>query len=153
MLDVSYALGEANIFSATIKENNINILEVDEHIEIIAASLKVEINKTLEEYGLHIPEFYVSSILTPDDDPNFRRMKEQYAEQYLLVRDEQIKKNIAYLSGNTKLYKDITLVELLRMCGEYYGLKDLGTYTDSSYELDRELILNERFNEHIIISF
>ena len=29
----------------------------------------------------------------------------------------------------------------------YYGLKDLGTYIDDSYILDRELILNETFNE------
>ena len=29
----------------------------------------------------------------------------------------------------------------------YYGLQDLGTYKDDSYELDRELILNETFNE------
>lgn len=29
----------------------------------------------------------------------------------------------------------------------YYGLQDLGTYEDNSYELDRELILNETFNE------
>lgn len=29
----------------------------------------------------------------------------------------------------------------------YYGLKDLGTYKDDSYTLDRELILNETFNE------
>ena len=29
----------------------------------------------------------------------------------------------------------------------YYGLQDLGTYTDDSYILDRELILNEKFNE------
>ena len=29
----------------------------------------------------------------------------------------------------------------------YYGLKDLGEYKDSSYELDRELILNKTFNE------
>lgn len=34
-----------------------------------------------------------------------------------------IKKRIAYLSGNTKLYKDISPVELLRMCGEYYGVE------------------------------
>ena len=34
----------------------------------------------------------------------------------------KIKKRIAYLSGNTKLYKDISPVELLRMCGEYYGV-------------------------------
>lgn len=31
-----------------------------------------------------------------------------------------IKKKIAFLSGNTKLYKDISPYELLKMCGEYY---------------------------------
>lgn len=31
-----------------------------------------------------------------------------------------IKKKIAFLSGNTKLYKDISPYELLTMCGEYY---------------------------------
>ena len=29
----------------------------------------------------------------------------------------------------------------------YYGLKELGTYKDDSYTLDRELILNETFKE------
>lgn len=33
-----------------------------------------------------------------------------------------IKKEIAFLSGNTKLYKDISPYELLYMCGEYYGV-------------------------------
>ena len=84
-----------NILIKHIKDNNVNILEVDEHMDAISESMKVEINKTLEEYGMSAPEFYVLKILTPDDDPNFRRMKEQYAEQYLLVRNEQIKKNVA----------------------------------------------------------
>lgn len=35
----------------------------------------------------------------------------------------EIKKKIAFLSGNTKLYKDISPVELLSMCGEYYGVE------------------------------
>lgn len=33
-----------------------------------------------------------------------------------------IKKEIAFLTGNTKLYKDISPYELLKMCGEYYGI-------------------------------
>ncbi len=33
-----------------------------------------------------------------------------------------IKKQIAFLSGNTKLYKDISPYELLEMCGEYYSI-------------------------------
>lgn len=35
----------------------------------------------------------------------------------------EIKKMLAFLSGNTKLYKDISPMELLYMCGEYYGIE------------------------------
>ncbi len=34
----------------------------------------------------------------------------------------KIKKIISHLSGNTKLYKDISPYELLKMCGEYYNV-------------------------------
>lgn len=34
-----------------------------------------------------------------------------------------IKGKLAYLSGNTKIYKDISPMELLYMCGEYYGIE------------------------------
>ena len=34
----------------------------------------------------------------------------------------EIKKNISFLSGNTKLYKDISCVELLKMCASYYEM-------------------------------
>lgn len=34
----------------------------------------------------------------------------------------EVRKNLAFLTGNTKLYKDISPYELLIMCGEYYGI-------------------------------
>lgn len=34
----------------------------------------------------------------------------------------RIKKKLAFLTGNTKLYKDISPYELLKMCGEYNGI-------------------------------
>lgn len=37
---------------------------------------------------------------------------------------EDIKINIAYLSGNTKLYENITAYELLEIFGKIYGIKD-----------------------------
>lgn len=75
-----------------IKANSISVLELDEHIDLISQGLKEAINPELAEYGLEMPEFYVANILTPDDDPNFRRMKQQYADQYLKVREEEIRK-------------------------------------------------------------
>ena len=43
--------------------------------------------------------------------------KETYDNNSILI-----KKKIAFLSGNTKLYKDISPYELLKMCGEYYNV-------------------------------
>lgn len=36
----------------------------------------------------------------------------------------ELKKRISFLSGNTKLYKDISCYELLKMCGAYYKLPE-----------------------------
>ena len=78
-----------------IKANRISVLELDEHVDMISEGLKETINPELAEYGLTMPEFYVSNIVTPDDDPNFRRMKQQHADLYLKTREEEIKKAAA----------------------------------------------------------
>lgn len=75
-----------------IKANHINVLEIDEHIDIISLHLKEAINPILAEYGFVMPDFYVSNIVMPDDDPNYRRHKQQHADQYLRVREEEIRK-------------------------------------------------------------
>ena len=35
----------------------------------------------------------------------------------------EIKQNIAYLSGNTKLYDTLSAYELLKMCSDIYGVQ------------------------------
>lgn len=81
--------------AAAIRENAISVLEVDERLMELSEALRDRINPRLAEYGLEMPEFFVSRVVTPDDDPNFRRMREQFAEQYLGVRQEQIRRNVA----------------------------------------------------------
>ena len=41
-----------------------------------------------------------------------------------LHNEIEIKKNIAYLSGNTKLYNTLSPYELLKMCGSIYGVEE-----------------------------
>lgn len=74
-----------------IRENNIDILEVDEHLDEISEFIRREINSVFDSYGLALPEFFITNIDTPDEDPNFRRMKQQHAERYLKVQEERIK--------------------------------------------------------------
>ncbi len=84
-----------SFLAQTIKENAINVLEIDGRLMELSAALRERINAPLAEFGLTLPEFYVSRIVTPDEDPNFRKMKEQYAEQYLTVRQEEIRRSEA----------------------------------------------------------
>ena len=62
--------------------------------------------------------------------------------------DIEIKKQIAFLSGNTKLYKDISAYELLSMCGEYYGL-DKKVIEQRIEELAKRFSLNKFLNQRI----
>lgn len=74
-----------------IRENDINVLEVDEHTDELADILKNEINKVLDDYGMYVPEFFITNVLTLDDDPNYARLKEQHADRYLRVQQQRIK--------------------------------------------------------------
>ena len=61
---------------AVIKNEAIDLLEIDTHLDTISADLRQKILPGFEEYGLTIPQFYVTSVALPEDDPNFKRIKE-----------------------------------------------------------------------------
>lgn len=67
--------------SSCIKSNNINILEIDESLGLLSNVLKGSIINGFEEYGLTIPEFYVTTVVLPDpeDDPNFKSIRDLHA--------------------------------------------------------------------------
>lgn len=62
--------------SNAIKSNNIDILEIDESLETLSEIMRQSIIGGFEEYGLTIPQFYITNIALPENDPNFKRMKE-----------------------------------------------------------------------------
>ena len=124
----------------TIRENAISILEIDEHLMALSAALRERINAALDEYGLTMPEFYVSRIVTPDDDPNFRRMKEQYAEQYLLVRQEGIRKAEAEAAADRKAVEAQTAarMKIIGAQGEAEALKIQKQAEAEAYRMQAE---------------
>ena len=62
--------------SAVIKENAIDLLEVDEKLDLISDRLRDRLLPGFEEYGLTIPQFYVTNVVLPEHDPNFKRIRE-----------------------------------------------------------------------------
>ena len=61
---------------AVINQNKIDILKIDENLGIISDSLCSKIKAGFEEYGLTVMQFYVTSVSLPENDPNFKHIRE-----------------------------------------------------------------------------
>lgn len=59
-----------------IRDSQIDLLEIDQHVDDISAALREKLLPGFAEYGLAIPQFYVTHIVLPEDDPNFKRIRE-----------------------------------------------------------------------------
>ena len=64
--------------ASSIKSLNINILEIDEHLTELGDILHKKVLPGFEEYGLTIPQFFLTNVVLPEDDPNFKRVRELY---------------------------------------------------------------------------
>ena len=98
--------------ASAIREKSISVLEIDERLMELSEALREKINPYLAEYGMELAEFFVSRVVTPDDDPNFRKMKEQFAEQYLSVRQEQIRQREAEAAARRKAVEAQTAAQM-----------------------------------------
>ena len=89
-------------YSAAIKKNQLNLLEVDENLGILSDTLKEGIKPGFEEYGLTIPEFYITNIVLPENDPNFKRIRELHTiglQQQMIQADTLVR--TAKISADT----------------------------------------------------
>lgn len=80
--------------TTAIKALGINILEVDEHLAELSKVLKEYIIEGFEEYGLTIPDFYLTTVVLPEEDPNFKRLRELYTvglQQRMAQAEAQVK--------------------------------------------------------------
>lgn len=66
---------KANL-AAAVKQGEIDILEIDERLEELSGVLRSKIVPGFEEYGLTIPQFYVTTVVLPENDPNFKKIRE-----------------------------------------------------------------------------
>ena len=62
--------------SDVIKNEAIDILEIDRYLNKISDSLKEKLVPGFKEYGMEIPQFYVTNVVFPEEDPNFGLIRE-----------------------------------------------------------------------------
>ncbi len=58
-----------------IREFNIDIIAIDEKTDLISKEFKKKISQGFLEYGLEIIDFYILTILLPEEDENFQELR------------------------------------------------------------------------------
>ncbi|MBO5215044.1 MAG: SPFH domain-containing protein [Clostridia bacterium] len=109
---------------SSIKEQNINILEIDENLEALSEVLRKNIISGFEEYGLTIPQFYITTVVLPENDPNLRRLRELQtisfqtkmiqAEALVKTAHAEAEADIITAERKAVLEKETTAIEIAR---------------------------------------
>jgi len=61
--------------AACIVDRNINILDIDKSLEVLADALRRSILPGFEEYGLTVPQLYITNV-EPDKDSNYKHLQD-----------------------------------------------------------------------------
>lgn len=112
---------KANLASI-IKEQSIDILEIDSKLEILSKYLGEKISAGFKEYGLTVPQFYVTNVALPDNE-NFRKLKSLRGASYLGVKEAEVEADIVKAQRQKELEARITELELEKLEAEKLRVK------------------------------
>ena len=105
--------------SAAIKQQNIDIVEVDEHLSELSEALKNKILPGFEDYGLTIPQFFLTTIVLPESDPNYKRLRELHtvtlqkrvAKAEAEIRTSQAESRASYMTAEAEAEAKIKVAQ------------------------------------------
>jgi len=98
--------------AATIKQQQIDIMAIDEHMGILSEALRQRISPKLEEYGVTVPLFNITYIALPENDVNFKKLRDMRARSYTAVREQEIEAQIAEAAQRKKIIEAQTAAQL-----------------------------------------
>ena len=97
--------------STYIRENAINIFQIDEKLTELSASLHKMLLSDFEEYGVSLVHFFVTTIVKPEEDSTYRRFKELHFRQYADIAEARLQQNVDIIQQETEKQKMILEAE------------------------------------------
>jgi len=97
--------------SAYIKREKINIFEIDEHLVTISEALHGLYKPDFTDYGVSMERFFVTAIVKPEEDGNYRRFKELHFRQYADVAEAKLRQQTGLIDQETQKQKMILEAE------------------------------------------
>lgn len=97
--------------SKYIKDNKVNIFEIDENLEIISNNMEKLLFQDFKEYGIDLKHFFITTIIKPDGELQYEKFKELYFRQYSDIAEAELKQKVDVIHQETEKKKMIIEAE------------------------------------------
>ncbi|MGI6356193.1 MAG: zinc-ribbon domain-containing protein [Lentisphaerae bacterium] len=118
-----------------IKENKISIFEIDEYLQSMSQALQEALAVDFQSYGISLERFFITNIIKPEDDKNYRRFKEIHYRQYADIAEAKLRQQVGIIDQQTAAQ---------RMAIEAEGLAKKRSIEGYTYQAERGFDVAER---------
>lgn len=90
-----------------IKEQRINIFEIDEQLNSLSTVLHNMLVSDFKEYGISLERFFVTTIAKPDGDSTYEKFKSLHFRQYADIAEAKIRQQVSVIDAETKAQQTV----------------------------------------------
>ena len=116
----------------TMQTSDFSIFEVDSHMGELSESLYKQLTPDFSEYGLSLKTFFVTTLVKPDGDPTYEKLKTLFNDQYFEVKKAKLRQEVGVIDQQTEAQK---------MVIESQGLAQKRKQEDYTYQQEQGFIV------------
>ena len=91
----------------TIKNNAINIFEIDENLAAFSANIQTLLTPDFADYGVALQRFFVTNVVKPDGERQYEKFKELHFRQYADVAEAKLRQKTEIIEAETEAQKTV----------------------------------------------
>jgi len=137
----SYILMNVKTYiSQIITKEKICIFEIDQQLEKFSEELKELLQKDLNEFGIKLDKFIITTIAKPESDKTYLEFKELFFKQSVSVAQAKLRQEVSLIDEETEAQKKIisSKAEATKRMQEGYSYQE-----EKGFEIGKELAKNE----------
>lgn len=108
----------------SIREQQLNIFEIDSYLDVLSSAVRQLLVADFADYGVSLVQFFISTVVRPEDDPGYRRLKDLMQHRHTDIYEAQTKQQVDLIRQQTESQRIImesqSIAEKRRLEGYTY---------------------------------
>lgn len=127
-----------------IKEQQLNIFEIDSNLDVLSQGIHARLRGDFEEYGVSLPQFLISTVVRPEEDPGYIRVKKMMQHRHTDIFEAQTKQQVELINQQTEAQKRIMEAQSM---AEKRRLEGYSYQEERSFDVAEKAVQNENVGQ------